>query len=232
MMDNAKSDKINNKTEDQKNIRCSLCEQKDDILYEYYFKADGILIYEELCTECHNKVMNNNNIFFGNRYEKTTITGMRCMECGGKRNGNWFMTYDNVHKCTYIFCSKLCSVIRSRKSELDCHSCSKSCNTKQRFRCNGCGVAIYCSEICQKNDWINHKTICKVNAKVCRAAYIKANTKEVCHNCFKESTKGFKQCAGCKRVAYCSEVCQKAHWKSEHKIQCKELREQYPTKKE
>ncbi|XP_073131838.1 ubiquitin carboxyl-terminal hydrolase 18 [Henckelia pumila] len=32
-----------------------------------------------------------------------------------------------------------------------------------------------------------------------------------------------KHCAGCKIVKYCSEVCQRSHWHSEHKKKCKDL---------
>ncbi|KAL3500224.1 hypothetical protein ACH5RR_039317 [Cinchona calisaya] len=30
-----------------------------------------------------------------------------------------------------------------------------------------------------------------------------------------------KKCSGCKMVMYCSEVCQRSHWRSEHKLKCK-----------
>ncbi|KAJ1378103.1 Zinc finger, MYND-type [Sesbania bispinosa] len=33
-----------------------------------------------------------------------------------------------------------------------------------------------------------------------------------------------KKCSRCKSVRYCSEACQQSHWKSEHKIKCKEFR--------
>ncbi|KAJ1380981.1 Zinc finger, MYND-type [Sesbania bispinosa] len=32
-----------------------------------------------------------------------------------------------------------------------------------------------------------------------------------------------KKCSRCKSVRYCSETCQQSHWKSEHKIKCKEF---------
>ncbi|XP_027354132.1 ubiquitin carboxyl-terminal hydrolase 18-like [Abrus precatorius] len=34
---------------------------------------------------------------------------------------------------------------------------------------------------------------------------------------------GNKKCSRCKSVRYCSQACQQAHWKSEHKMKCKEL---------
>lgn len=33
-----------------------------------------------------------------------------------------------------------------------------------------------------------------------------------------------KQCAACKVVKYCSQTCQSEHWKSEHKMKCKEIK--------
>ncbi|TKY74829.1 Ubiquitin carboxyl-terminal hydrolase 19 [Spatholobus suberectus] len=34
---------------------------------------------------------------------------------------------------------------------------------------------------------------------------------------------GNKKCSRCKSVRYCSQACQQAHWKSEHKMRCKEF---------
>eukprot|EP00300_Choanocystis_sp_HF-7_P009534 c16478_g1_i3.p2 GENE.c16478_g1_i3~~c16478_g1_i3.p2 ORF type:complete len:338 (-),score=69.12 c16478_g1_i3:95-1108(-) len=36
-------------------------------------------------------------------------------------------------------------------------------------------------------------------------------------------TENLKTCAGCKKVAYCSVACQKEHWKSVHKSQCRPM---------
>ncbi|KAK7352614.1 hypothetical protein VNO80_18038 [Phaseolus coccineus] len=37
---------------------------------------------------------------------------------------------------------------------------------------------------------------------------------------------GSKKCSRCKSVRYCSQACQEAHWKSEHKMRCKEFQMQ------
>ncbi|XP_047170037.1 ubiquitin carboxyl-terminal hydrolase 18-like [Vigna umbellata] len=37
---------------------------------------------------------------------------------------------------------------------------------------------------------------------------------------------GSKKCSRCKSVRYCSQACQQAHWKSEHKMSCKEFQKQ------
>jgi hypothetical protein len=45
----------------------------------------------------------------------------------------------------------------------------------------------------------------------------------LCGGCRNRGT-GFKQCAGCKVINYCSSECQKSHWK-EHKPTCKRITE-------
>ena len=40
---------------------------------------------------------------------------------------------------------------------------SNCTNTHQLMRCSRCKLAEYCSKDCQKNDWKNHKTVCKLN---------------------------------------------------------------------
>ena len=47
--------------------------------------------------------------------------------------------------------------------------------------------------------------------------------KSICANCPKvrmSANDSFRLCASCKRVRYCSEACQKAHWKVTHKHEC------------
>ncbi|KMS99391.1 hypothetical protein BVRB_2g045140 [Beta vulgaris subsp. vulgaris] len=43
---------------------------------------------------------------------------------------------------------------------------------------------------------------------------------EPCAVCSQPAT---KHCAGCKAIKYCSHACQSRHWRSEHRIKCKEL---------
>jgi hypothetical protein len=42
-------------------------------------------------------------------------------------------------------------------SEIKCYTCNKPAES----RCTKCIKTYYCSKICQKNDWQNHKLICK-----------------------------------------------------------------------
>ena len=220
------------KIQDNKNDNiCTMCTQEDSNQYKYCFKLEGRIVYQSLCTNCHTKIMNTRCVIFEDYYRKTAITGVNCLQCGGgKKDRYWYMAYDPDIKNIRIFCSQLCCNIKMKETILLCSGCNKECNKYQRSRCSGCGVDIYCSEECQKKDWTIHKLVCKENAEKCRNNFIADNLKATCYNCFKESTKGFKQCSGCKRIAYCSETCQKAHWKREHKKQCKELQKQYPIK--
>jgi hypothetical protein len=48
----------------------------------------------------------------------------------------------------------------------------------------------------------------------------------VCANCSRtesEEGKGLKSCSTCLLTFYCSKECQKSHWKSAHKKECKEI---------
>ncbi|ORY79278.1 hypothetical protein BCR35DRAFT_332068 [Leucosporidium creatinivorum] len=47
-----------------------------------------------------------------------------------------------------------------------------------------------------------------------------------CYNCFTTTRGGtvtLKLCSRCKKVAYCSVDCQTAHWRAQHKTDCKQL---------
>jgi hypothetical protein len=45
----------------------------------------------------------------------------------------------------------------------------------------------------------------------------------LCFRCWMPHT-NLKKCAGCRRVAYCGDQCQKIDWKIQHKKDCKKLR--------
>lgn len=56
--------------------------------------------------------------------------------------------------------------------------------------------------------------------------YIKREAKLLkCADCDKQllSTKDRNFCGGCRQVVYCSKNCQKAHWKTKHKAECKKV---------
>ncbi len=83
-----------------------------------------------------------------------------------------------------------------------CTVCERACATL--YACSECHNGSYCSDVCQKKDWQNHKALFhKVH---CRA----------CVTCKKPSD---FQCSGCKKACYCSQQCQKSDWLN-HKIVC------------
>merc|ERR1712156_1278907 len=53
-----------------------------------------------------------------------------------------------------------------------------------------------------------------------------------CHGCGsqEELLNSFKYCADCKGVLYCSQACQKSHWNSEHKYECRQRQAVRPTR--
>ena len=51
-------------------------------------------------------------------------------------------------------------------------------------------------------------------------------TLEFCGHCRKEGDKNLLECSGCKKVLYCSPICQKQHWKAGHKGECCKLAKQ------
>lgn len=53
-----------------------------------------------------------------------------------------------------------------------------------------------------------------------RAAAAVAAEDDACAVCGNRTK---KKCSGCKMVMYCSEVCQRSHWRSEHKLKCKDF---------
>ena len=203
--------------------KCNKCLSAKYNIFIYHYKCDGERRQSELCLTCCKT-----SLQFEKYIKELSVTGLRCLTCSGEKKDSWHrvrIMYD-----IYVYCSMKCEIIHKRGIAIGCKYCHKVCESNQRMRCSGCRITTYCNQNCHKKDWNDHKNECKNFAESHRAYIIKSNIKETCYVCFKESTKGFKQCAGCKRIAYCSETCQKAHWKSEHKAQCKELQNQYPIK--
>ena len=57
----------------------------------------------------------------------------------------------------------------------------------------------------------------------------KAPEGKICAACgsFEGITLKHKVCSNCKSVYYCSQECQRVHWKNGHKEQCKILKAEY-----
>jgi hypothetical protein len=78
--------------------------------------------------------------------------------------------------------------------------------------CQWCGIAKYCSDICQRNDKFRHEAEC-----------IPASILKTCKTC-SNSGSNLKACTGCYRVFYCDASCQRNNWKM-HKNDCKDFKE-------
>jgi tetratricopeptide (TPR) repeat protein len=101
--------------------------------------------------------------------------------------------------------------------------CCLTCTIREPAFCvfDHCGRChdkkqIYCSRICQKQDWKHHKAHCFTPAEAtARKAIGKATTVRSCAVCKKsKATTGhaLKSCAACRSVYYCGPVCQTQDW--------------------
>lgn len=207
------------------NQTCYMCLSSinDKKYWNYICNIDGRKNYVVLCSKC---IGNDEQFLAEFIVKKNTVTGVRCLVCNGEKKQKWIITKhlsSGLNICN-ILCSFKCYILRKRQATILCNNCNRPNSSKERYNCGDCGSAIYCSRDCQKEHYQKeHKNDCPIFATEFRNFMIDNNAKEICYNCFKQSTKGFQQCSGCKVVVYCSEICQKAHWKSEHKKQCKEL---------
>lgn len=123
-----------------------------------------------------------------------------------------------------------------------CDVCSKRCSSE----CGICGES-YCSKVCQKKGFPQHRRICETvfdngsldsritNMEMCEMlteeekrvalGVEEGRTQnleigEVCLTCGKVGQ--FKACAGCCKVWYCDRKCQKKDWKT-HKPNCNKV---------
>ena len=96
------------------------------------------------------------------------------------------------------------------------------CSTETHFQCSRCKFVKYCTEKCQREDWVNHKHTClpiaePLNSKFCEEELNKTKqTSGRCCGCLSDTE--FK-CSQCLCVHYCSKSCQKSDW-ADHKTIC------------
>lgn len=125
-----------------------------------------------------------------------------------------FLTTDETTKCSNSTCS------------------NKETDGKKFSACSICKQAKYCCKECQIQHWKEggHKDKCKI-LKQSKDRLLGYNRNlcileaRICFNptCCKSEPRGekFKQCSRCKAAIYCSQSCQKAHFKAGHKKVCK-----------
>lgn len=159
------------------------------------------------------------------------VGGVKCSYCGKlsfttKKCGNckmenycskscqashWVSHKTKCHKRTY-------SAEQSRKGTSYTLSQCAYCNNEMKDlkKCSQCKSVGYCSKTCQEKHWSEHKEICQ-NKKT-----LHSNESTVqlprCSHCSSDPEKLLK-CARCRKVQYCTRLCQQKHW-PEHRKSC------------
>jgi len=82
-----------------------------------------------------------------------------------------------------------------------CSNCRKVCEEVKR--CSRCRIGVYCSNECQKKNWMDHKKFCTKHGKC-----------PVCKN-----VRVLRKCKKCRKKKYCSKECQTDDWE-QHKRVC------------
>lgn len=97
----------------------------------------------------------------------------------------------------------------------------KICDVPTDSFCSGCRENKYCSTACQRSDWEAHKTYCKSVVPTPLDIKGKIARKLVCATCEDKLNVSIEECLGCRSIQYCSQDCQKEHWKNGHMKECK-----------
>jgi len=155
------------------------------------------------------------------------ICGKHCCGAPGKykkdSNKNEYFATSCLRRCPCDF-TKCCNKCWSEKNfgglvlscclySLEfCKGCFKPSGKKV---CERCRNVSYCSQECQKKDWVRHRQ------KECKRF-------KVCQRCFKECKK--TKCGQCKTATYCSQECLSKDWKN-HKKECIKLLRKHLKKK-
>ena len=120
------------------------------------------------------------------------------------------------------------------KKEGEKYSCNYcGCMFMDLFRCEQCLAVQFCGK-CKRQHFSEHKVSCNAKksdrVKPLSSATLSSSPQPAaatkCNFCLKQSPK-FLKCSNCRSVQYCSQKCQKQHWK-EHKTQCQYAPNVYP----
>lgn len=138
---------------------------------------------------------------------------------------------------TVLYCSKFCQQKHWPKHKPMCKQSTQTpsqdssnqvqqCANCNKYdgdlkKCTGCKAAAYCSKLCQRNHWPEHKTTCRWSSQNGGSDY--SSYAKQCADC-EAYDEDLKPCPGCRRTGYCSESCRIEHW-PEHKSTCTVLLE-------
>ena len=162
-----------------------------------------------------------------------------------------FSQFDNLNVSDKAFMIKVIQITMKHQQYSGpyfvglCYSCT-GLPAPSLHRCGGCQLVAYCSRHCQKNDWSNHKYVCKEfpvvkgknvlhttkpwknhlislreqAAQVPNADLSIFSNPRVCHTC-REARPDLLMDCECYCVSYCSKRCAKAD--KQHKKHCSDL---------
>ena len=120
--------------------------------------------------------------------------------------------------------SLLCMECVEQSIVRECVMCGRGPTRKNSARvtvkqCSACKSQFYCSEMCQRLDYIFHKNYCPDLERLQKELLDHYKTSKECFNCSKFQGKP-KRCSGCKTICYCDSKCQN-EGNREHKLVCK-----------
>ena len=95
---------------------------------------------------------------------------------------------------------------------------SKICGCCQKVGnlvCSRCKSVCYCSATCQRTEWNKHKVTCIPIEPLVQPSEVGKKSIGPCFTCKKP---GNVLCGKCKKVIYCSDICQKSDWMNHKKL--------------
>lgn len=117
----------------------------------------------------------------------------------------------------------------SRTQVITCAECGRTNDDSHHAlkKCGACFESFYCSAICQKRHWAEHKPKCRAKVKANTVSAVFADHAQLdhtCEGCGKSQTPGEKNhsCPNCRSSYFCSDACWKKEYKT-HKNVCNNL---------
>jgi hypothetical protein len=120
-----------------------------------------------MSTNCLEDLLNDNEIgcnvvLDGNPFPRngtTSVNGIKAIQ-------TQLISYTKNYARTAIHLQRTLKAVGSTEHSLCCNKCKvKESEDKKFLKCGRCEGVVYCSKECQKNDWAEHKAVCKVNPR-------------------------------------------------------------------